>query len=50
MKDGFEEIEQEYPFLSVEHSVGKKQDYLLRCFILGPLTRLRIGGKRKKIG
>ena len=32
MKDGFEEIEHEFPFLSVEHSVGEKQDYLLGCF------------------
>ena len=47
MKDGVEEIEHEFPFLSVEHSVGKKKDYLLGCFSLGG-SRLRIGGNMKK--
>ena len=41
MKDGFEEIEHEFP-------VGKKQDYLLGCFSLGPGSAL--GEKGKKIG
>ena len=48
MKDGFKEIEHEFSFLSVEHSVGKKQDYLLGCFSLRPASAL--GGKGKKIG
>ena len=47
MKDGFEEIEHEFPFLSVEHSVGNKQDYLLGCFSLGPGSAL--GEKEKKL-
>ena len=41
MKDGIEEIEHEFP-------VGKKQDYLLGCFSLGPGSAL--GEKGKKIG
>ena len=32
MKDGFEKIEHEFPFLSVGQSVGKKQNYLSGCF------------------
>ena len=46
MKDGFEEIEREFPFLPVEHSVGGKQDYLLERFSLEPGSAL--GKKREK--
>ena len=46
MKDGFEEIEHEFSFLPVEHSVGEKQDYLLGCFSLEPGSAL--GKKREK--
>ena len=39
MKDGFEEIEHEFP-------MGKKQDYLLGCFSLGPGSALGEKGKK----